>query len=238
MRPRQTRHVGISAGLALLPTNRARFNAGRGACDSPGKGWVSAVSGGWPRRSATTAAHRVSIGARLTTIGMWLRPRGCTWQFALTNYNNSDITIRLAPAKLWRMKRDGTENACLGLWAQVVLQAKTDLDEEPIGSLLYSDAASFFVGSGEWAESRTIVAECLNIPPNNLYRCGKKWIARRRAREAQPPEPLPAAPPVPVSSPLPLLVVLPVPDRRGCRRIRGLRANNPFNPFRGPAASP
>jgi hypothetical protein len=31
---------------------------------------VNAVSAGWPRRSATTAAHKVSTGARLISRGM------------------------------------------------------------------------------------------------------------------------------------------------------------------------
>ena len=49
-----------------------------------------------------------------------------------------------------------TEIAYFGLWAQVVLQAKADLEQEPIGSILYNQAADFFVGAGEWAKSRAM----------------------------------------------------------------------------------
>ena len=46
---------------------RAFTRAAEPATDRPS---VSAVSGGWPRRSATTMAHKVRTGARLTITGI------------------------------------------------------------------------------------------------------------------------------------------------------------------------
>lgn len=76
------------------------------------------------------------------------------------------------------------ENANRALWAGIVLQAKADLEQEPIGSVSYHHAGEFFVGRGEWATSRAVIAECLDMHPDDLYRCGKDWIAARRLREA------------------------------------------------------
>ncbi len=86
-----------------------------------------------------------------------------------------------------------TQHAYRALWAQVVLQAKADLDHEPVGSLLFNQAAAFFTSRGEWAESRAIVADCLEIHPEELCRRGERWIADRRQQEGlapnQPPAP-------------------------------------------------
>ena len=82
-----------------------------------------------------------------------------------------------------------TQKSYRVLWAQVVLQAKADLENEPIGSILFNQAAAFFVSRGEWAESRAIVADCLEMHPDDLCRCGERWIADRREREGLPPEP-------------------------------------------------
>jgi len=123
------------------------------------------------------------------------------------------------------------ETAYFELWTQVVLQAKADLEQEPIGSILYNQAADFFVGAGEWAKSRAMVPECLDIHSDHLYRCGKDWIAARRAREGLPPELPSAARSIP--TPLPLLIVLPAPEPYVHRRPRIItpRPNNPFDPF-------
>lgn len=144
---------------------------------------------------------------------------------------------------LMNLAEAAVEQACLGLWAQVVLQAKADLEQEPLGSLLYSQAESFFVGSGEWAESRAIVGDCLDIPAANLCACGKEWIAARRAREGLPAEPLPAPPSSPATQPtvpvrLPLLVALPGPTLSELRNrwAKNRRTANPFDPFRAKRA--
>jgi hypothetical protein len=123
------------------------------------------------------------------------------------------------------------------LWAQVVLQAKADLENEPIGSILFNQAAAFFVSRGEWAESRIVVADCLEMHPDDLTRCGEQWIADRRRREGLEPEPkrtARAAEPVP----LPRLVAVPAPETNRRRGRRSIAPNaNPFDPFRARIAA-
>ncbi len=118
------------------------------------------------------------------------------------------------------------------LWAQVLLQAKADLENEPIGSILFNQAAAFFVSRGEWAESRIVVADCLEMHPDDLTRCGERWIADRRRREGLEPEPKRVnrtAEPLR----LPRLVAVPAPEahRRRPRRTAAPTVN-PFDPFR------
>ncbi len=122
-----------------------------------------------------------------------------------------------------------TQQSYRVLWAQVVLQAKADLENEPIGSILYNQAAAFFVSRGDWAESRMIVADCLNMHPDDLTRCGERWIADRRAREGLAPEPKRSVSHEPLQ--LPHLVAIPAPSKRGSRAPRpaAKRAGNPFD---------
>jgi hypothetical protein len=128
-----------------------------------------------------------------------------------------------------------TEQSYRVLWAQVVLQAKADLEHEPVDSILFNQAAAFFVSRGEWAESRAIVADCLEMHPDDLYRCGERWIADRRARDGLAPTPPPAAPAAHKPGPLPRLVAVPGPVARPkkTRRTASSRTTNPFSPFRG-----
>jgi hypothetical protein len=116
-----------------------------------------------------------------------------------------------------------------------VLQAKADLEDEPIDSVLFSQAAAFFVGRGKWAASRATVADYLEMHPDQLAQCGERWVAARRQREGLEPAP-PAALGVrsPVPSPLPRLVAVPAPDPHAAKRRRTItpRQVNPFNPFR------
>nr|WP_294548411.1 hypothetical protein [uncultured Rhodopila sp.] len=121
------------------------------------------------------------------------------------------------------------------LWAQVVLQAKADLENEPIGSIIFNQAAAFFVSRGEWAESRLVVADCLDMHPDDLKRCGERWIADRRQREGLPPEPEKANRPA-GARPLPRLVASPAREKIG-RKARPAAGSNPFSPFREQAAA-
>jgi hypothetical protein len=130
------------------------------------------------------------------------------------------------------MSAGNSQHAYRVLWAQVVLQAKADLENEPIGSILYNQAAAFFVSRGDWAESRLIVADCLNMHPDDLSRVGLSWINDRRRREGLEPEPQmtqkKAEPLV-----LPRLVAVPAENARARKgRGRTPRTANPFNPFR------
>jgi hypothetical protein len=124
------------------------------------------------------------------------------------------------------------------LWAQVVLQAKADLENEPIGSILFDQAAAFFVSRGEWAVSRATVADCLEMHPDDLYRCGERWIAERRQREGLPPKPTPTPQPK-TPTRLPRLEALPNLDIRASkgRPKRPFRPGNPFDPYRAGAAA-
>jgi hypothetical protein len=119
------------------------------------------------------------------------------------------------------------------LWVQVVLQAKSDLENEPIGSILFDQAAAFFVGRGDWAVSRANVADCLEMHPDDLYRCGERWIAERRQLEGLPPQPA-AEPKSKTPLVLPHLQALPAPDNRArkSRRQLAFRVSNPFDPNR------
>ncbi|PPQ35038.1 hypothetical protein CCS01_09045 [Rhodopila globiformis] len=135
------------------------------------------------------------------------------------------------------MSAGDTQHAYRVLWAQVVMQAKADLENEPIGSILYNQAAAFFVSRGDWAESRLMIADCLNMHPDDLSRVGQQWINDRRRREGleleQNEAPKKSDPLV-----LPRLVAVPGPSthvRRG--RTRTPRAVNPFNPFREKVAA-
>jgi hypothetical protein len=122
-----------------------------------------------------------------------------------------------------------TQHSYRVLWAQVVLQAKADLDHEPVGSILFNQAAAFFVSRGEWAESRAIVADCLEIHPDDLCRCGERWIAERRQQEGLAPAPLPT-PRSKTPRPLPRLEALPAaaPNRQSLRRRITPQSANPF----------
>jgi hypothetical protein len=102
-----------------------------------------------------------------------------------------------------------TERRCRALWIRVISQAQEDLEHEPAKSILYDEAAAFFVGSGHWAEARAVIADLLEMHPDNLLRCGQRWIAARRKRDGLPPQP-PRAPPA-ASASLPQLVALPGP---------------------------
>ncbi len=133
-----------------------------------------------------------------------------------------------------------TQKSYRVLWAQVVLQAKADLENEPIGSILFNQASAFFVSRGEWAESRAIVADCLEIHPDDLTRSGERWIAERRQQEGLAPE----AARAPVSKTplvLPRLEALPAPPtpdrstpdrstsaRQKIARRAACRSVNPF----------
>ena len=126
-----------------------------------------------------------------------------------------------------------TQKSYRVLWAQVVLQAKADLENEPIGSILFNQAAAFFVSRGEWAESRAIVADCLEMHPDDLCRCGERWIADRREREGLPPEaPRDLRPQAPLQLPKLVVTPAPAPAAPKARRTVKPHAVNPFSPHR------
>lgn len=130
----------------------------------------------------------------------------------------------------------------VALWAAVVLQARLDIEMEPLDSIDYAHAVHFFTGRGEWAQSRATIADFLNMHPDDVERSGRTCIDQRRAREGLPPLALPQrtqtsrrvvpsmqrppvrvalVPPNPAASPL---------EQRPAPRIRRARTTNPFFP--------
>jgi hypothetical protein len=128
-----------------------------------------------------------------------------------------------------REQSPGTETPFRALWTQVVQQAKDDVETQPVGSVLYEQAASFFAGGGAWAASRAAVADMLDVHPDDLRRRGTLWIAARRERDGLPDVPTRVVPPAwrPTPAPLPrlgaLLAATPLPKRPKARWAR-----NPF----------
>jgi hypothetical protein len=132
-----------------------------------------------------------------------------------------------------REQSSSTATPFRALWAQVVQQAKDDVDSQPVDSVLYEQAAAFFAGGGAWAESRRTVADMLDVHPDDLRRGGVRWIAERRERDGLPDAPPPVVLPVsrPTPAPLPLLVALPAETPPPRRPKTGLGVN-PFFPGR------
>jgi hypothetical protein len=118
------------------------------------------------------------------------------------------------------------------LWSQVVLQAKQDLEAEQLGSVLYGEAESFFLGAGQWAETRAAIATMIDLHADDLTRLGRATIAARRLEEGLPPLPDPIAPPPAASVPMPALIAIPAPGKAysGRRHRRYGPDNNPFAP--------
>jgi hypothetical protein len=124
------------------------------------------------------------------------------------------------------------------LWSMVILQARDDLADEPIGSIEYENAISFFTAAfGPWAQSREAIADQLGFHADDIERLGRTVIAARRAAEGLPPEaPSVESKPAAQPAPLPALVAIPAPppanDNRRRRAEHMKSLCNPFNPFR------
>jgi hypothetical protein len=74
------------------------------------------------------------------------------------------------------------------LWSAVVLQARVDIDYAEYDTTLYDTAVAFFLGAGEWGESRQHIADLLELHPDDLTRLGREAIAARHLRDGVPPE--------------------------------------------------
>lgn len=74
------------------------------------------------------------------------------------------------------------------LWSAVVLQAIEDIETQPMQSLVFADAVAFFTRSGSWAESRSTIADFLDMHRDELEAIGRRCIDARRTREELPPE--------------------------------------------------
>jgi hypothetical protein len=73
------------------------------------------------------------------------------------------------------------------LWIAVVLQAKTDIENEPLDSIHFAKAVAFFIGSGAWAENRVAVGDYLDLHRDDLERLGRRCINARRIAEGLEP---------------------------------------------------
>jgi hypothetical protein len=136
------------------------------------------------------------------------------------------------------------------LWGAVLCQACEDLEREEFNSYWYHQAAAFFLGGGEWAESRRTICDMLDLHPDDLHRPALRMINARRLEHGLPPlQPRPAfiasqprtpeqraSPPVAPQArlPLPRLVATfnpPKPDRASRRHWSQRRPFNPFAPL-------
>ncbi len=69
------------------------------------------------------------------------------------------------------------------LWSAVVLQAIEDIETQPMQSLVFADAVAFFTRSGSWAESRSTIADFLDMHRDELEAIGRRCIDARRFSE-------------------------------------------------------
>jgi hypothetical protein len=88
-----------------------------------------------------------------------------------------------------RTQDEDSPSRCRELWAAVVLQALEDIRSEPLSSLDYLQAVSFFAAGGEWAQARAAIADQLGLHPDELERVGRSCIDTRRAAEGLAPLP-------------------------------------------------
>ncbi len=87
------------------------------------------------------------------------------------------------------------------LWSAVVLQARDDIENQPLNSVEFSQAVAFFIGSGDWVQNRTAIGDFLNLHRDDLEKAGRRCINKRRVSEglepllARQPWPTPARTP-------------------------------------------
>ena len=129
-------------------------------------------------------------------------------------------------------------NSDHALWASVVLQARADIEDLPIGSTDYEAAVAFFTSSSPyWRRGRDDIAEHLNTTGETLQRIGRAWVIARRRRAGlpdHPPAPAPRSLPKPAPTVIeaaPLFVPAVLANCLQPRRRRA-PADNPFSPFR------
>lgn len=124
------------------------------------------------------------------------------------------------------------------LWVAVVHQAIVDIKNEPIGSVVFSQAAAFLTGDKEWGEARRSIGDHIDLHPDDIRRVGHRLINERRKAEGLPPLP---PPPIPArlqrspKLPMPALVLTPGPEPnrtgRATRRNHDTAHEHVFNPF-------
>jgi hypothetical protein len=73
------------------------------------------------------------------------------------------------------------------LWSAVVLQARDDIENQPLDSVEFSQAVAFFIGSGDWVQNRTAIGDFLNLHRDDLEKAGRRCINKRRVSEGLEP---------------------------------------------------
>jgi hypothetical protein len=72
------------------------------------------------------------------------------------------------------------------LWVAVVLQAKADIETEPLNSIDFTQSVAFFIGSGDWVQNRIAIADYLNLHRDDLEKLGRRCINLNPAFDALP----------------------------------------------------
>jgi len=80
------------------------------------------------------------------------------------------------------------------LWLAVINTAIFDIEFGPFESVEYNQAVAFFTSDGAWAESREVIADAIDLHPDDLSRAGRRAISRRR-RALGLPDNVPDVPP-------------------------------------------
>jgi hypothetical protein len=121
-----------------------------------------------------------------------------------------------------------------GLWGAVVLQARDDIQSEPLRSNEYAQAVAFFTSGGQWANTRTMIGDFLDLHRDDLEAFGRRSINARRMGEGLEPLALAELPPVrpaPSRSLEHLLARQPAPEPAPPPRPSPRPAQGRFNPF-------
>jgi hypothetical protein len=73
------------------------------------------------------------------------------------------------------------------LWAAVVMQAKEDVEDLPVGSVDYQAAVAFLTSpSAYWQQARADIAAHLMIHGDDIRHAGQRWVITRRRAEGLP----------------------------------------------------
>ena len=83
--------------------------------------------------------------------------------------------------------RTAEERQYRDLWVAVVLQAKDDIENEPLDSNDFAQAVAFFIGSGSWVQNRTTIGDYLDLHGDDLEKMGRRCVNQRRIAEGLEP---------------------------------------------------
>jgi hypothetical protein len=81
--------------------------------------------------------------------------------------------------------REGS-STCRALWLAVLLQAKEDVEKEPMDSIEYHEARAFWIDGGFWTAARANIGACLEMDGEVIAGIGRKWVNARLKAEGLP----------------------------------------------------